>query len=70
MSKDPLTIKYTINDDAKWSDGVPVTAADLVLPWIAQSGKYNTGEVTTDEDGNPLPNQTRSPSTAPAPVSP
>ena len=55
-SKSPLTIKYTINAAAKWSDGVPVTADDLLLQWISQSGKFNTGAVKTDKDGNPLPN--------------
>ena len=53
--KDPLTIEYTINDAAKWSDGVPVTADDILLYWISGSGKFNTGEVKTDKDGNPLP---------------
>src|SRR6478752_10391356 len=24
VSEDPLTVKYTINEDAKWSDGAPV----------------------------------------------
>jgi len=57
VSKNPLTIKYAINKAAKWSDGVPVTAADLVLPWIALSGKYDTGELKTDDNGVPLPDQ-------------
>ena len=30
-SDDPLTVKYTLSDDATWSDGTPVTAADLLL---------------------------------------
>ena len=53
-SKDPLTVKYTINADAKWSDGVPITAADMIMFWGAQNGAYNTGEVKTDENGNPI----------------
>ena len=53
--KSPLTIEYTINDAAKWSDGVPVTADDVLLYWISGSSKFNTGEVKTDKDGNPLP---------------
>ena len=56
-SKTPLTIKYTINADAKWSDGVPVTADDLLLPWIAQSGKFNTGEVKTGRRRQPAAEQ-------------
>ncbi len=35
-SKSPLTVTYTINAAAKWSDGVPVTADDMLLQWIAQ----------------------------------
>ncbi len=41
VSDNPLTVKYTINDGVKWSDGTPVTAADLVLQWAAFSGYYN-----------------------------
>jgi glutathione transport system substrate-binding protein len=41
-SEDPLTVKYTINDDVKWSDGTPVDAADMLLWWAAASGKVNT----------------------------
>ena len=57
-SKSPLTVEYKINKAAKWSDNVPVTAADLLLAWGAQSGEYNTGDLKTDKNGNPLPNQT------------
>lgn len=53
-SKNPLTVKYTLNKDAKWSDGVPVTADDLLLQWIAQSGKFSTGTLKTDKDGIPI----------------
>jgi peptide/nickel transport system substrate-binding protein len=44
VSDDPLTVKYTINDGVKWSDGTPVTAADLVLQWAAFSGYYNDAD--------------------------
>jgi peptide/nickel transport system substrate-binding protein len=43
-SDNPLTVKYTINDGVKWSDGTPVTAADLVLQWAAFSGYYNDAD--------------------------
>ncbi|MGW9762382.1 ABC transporter family substrate-binding protein [Micrococcus aloeverae] len=36
-SDDPLTVKYTISDDAKWSDGTPVTAGDFILHWAANN---------------------------------
>jgi len=51
-SKKPLTVEYKINKAAKWSDGVPVTADDFLLQWIAKSGKYATGELKTDANGN------------------
>ena len=40
-SKSPLTIKYTIADGVKWSDGAPVDASDLMLAWAANITKYN-----------------------------
>ncbi len=46
-SDDPLTVKYTVADDAKWSDGTPVDAADLLLTWAAQSNQLNT--ITSDK---------------------
>ncbi|MFV0453257.1 MAG: ABC transporter substrate-binding protein [Propioniciclava sp.] len=48
----PLTITQTIAESAVWSDGVPVTPADLVLSYGAQSTLYNTvdeDEVTREE---------------------
>ncbi len=41
-SDDPLTVKYTVNKDAKWSDGTPYDAADLLLGWASGSGNVNT----------------------------
>jgi peptide/nickel transport system substrate-binding protein len=37
----PLTIKYTINPNVKWSNGVPVNAADMLLAWATSQSKYN-----------------------------
>lgn len=42
VSRDPLTVTYTVSADARWSDGAPVTAADLLLAWAANSGALNT----------------------------
>jgi glutathione transport system substrate-binding protein len=47
LSDDPLKVKVTLADTAQWSDGVPVTAADLVLYWATYSGAFNT---LSDED--------------------
>lgn len=41
-SDDPLTVKYTLPEKAKWSDGQPVTADDMVLGWAMQSAYYDS----------------------------
>lgn len=45
VSKSPLTIKYTVNKDVKWSDGTQYDASDLLLDWAASISKYNAGAV-------------------------
>lgn len=45
VSRDPLTIKYTINDGVKWSDGVPVNASDMLLSWASSISKNNKGDI-------------------------
>lgn len=54
ISDNPLKVKYTISDKAKWSDGTPYSAADLVLAWGARSGNFNTkdAEKAADDEGN------------------
>ncbi len=52
VSDNPLTIKYTINDDVKWSDGAPVDANDLMLAWAAQSAYFN--DAALDSGGKVL----------------
>ncbi len=37
VSEDPLTVEYTISEDAVWSDGTPITVADAVLAWGVQN---------------------------------
>src|ERR1700712_4310167 len=54
--KSPLTVQYTINKDAKWSDGVPISGYDMFLQWMARSGKYNTTDLKLDDNGNSLKN--------------
>ncbi|KUG54269.1 ABC transporter substrate-binding protein [Serinicoccus chungangensis] len=34
-SEDPLTVEYTISDDAVWSDGTPITSNDFLLSWAS-----------------------------------
>ena len=52
VSEDPLKVKYTFNDDAKWSDGTPVDAADLALTWAGMSANFNTVDSNSDDEGN------------------
>ena len=42
-SEDPLTIEYSINDKAVWSDGSPIDCDDILLFWAANSGKIGDG---------------------------
>lgn len=58
VSENPLTIKYTYNKDAKWSDGVPVTAADLLLQWAAIGGHYNSKGIVFLGDGSSVEEST------------
>jgi len=55
ISLDPITVKYTVNEGVKWSDGVQIGAADLVMSWGAQSGNFNDEEAKLDDEGNLLP---------------
>jgi peptide/nickel transport system substrate-binding protein len=48
---EPLKVKYTFSDDANWSDGTPVDAADLALTWAARSQHFNTVDDNRDDDG-------------------
>lgn len=40
VSQDPLEMKYTISDKAKWSDGTPITINDFLLGWAAQNPEF------------------------------
>ncbi len=53
-SDDPLTISYTINEDAVWSDGVPIDYDDVLLSWAALSGTHPSGtpDPETGEDAD------------------
>lgn len=47
-SDDPLTVKYTFNDKAVWSDGTPIDFDDALLTWAAFSGTHPSGEKAED----------------------
>lgn len=53
LSEDPLTVKYTLADTAKWSDGTPVDAADLLLDWAALSRSLDTPDFDPSEFTDP-----------------
>lgn len=40
VSDNPLTVEYTIAEEAAWSDGTPITARDWYLYFASQSGKF------------------------------
>ena len=52
VSEDPLTVKYTVNEDVTWSDGTPVDAADLILFWGPQNDDFDNVAPEYDEEGN------------------
>lgn len=48
-SEDPLTVEYTISDEANWSDGTPITSNDFLLEWASSNPAALFGE--PDEEG-------------------
>ncbi|QSB04699.1 ABC transporter family substrate-binding protein [Natronoglycomyces albus] len=38
VSEDPLTVKYSLNPDANWGDGTPITYKDFIYNWYSWSG--------------------------------
>ena len=40
VGREPLVLDYQINDNAVYSDGKPITCDDMVLTWLAQSGRF------------------------------
>lgn len=53
IDNNPFTVRYTTADTAFWSDGTPVTAADLLLAWAANSGALNDPEFDPEPFINP-----------------
>ncbi|WP_227411685.1 MULTISPECIES: ABC transporter family substrate-binding protein [unclassified Cryobacterium] len=53
LSEDPLTVKYTVNEDVKWSDGTPIDAADLLVHWAALSRALDTPDFDPAEFTDP-----------------
>ena len=57
VEEDPLTVKYTINEGVKWTDGTDVDAADLLLAWASNTTHVQDGEGTVDEETGELTGQ-------------
>ncbi len=52
--EDPFIVEYTINDEAVWSDGTPITARDYQLLWAAQAyAGSDEAEAEEGEEGEP-----------------
>lgn len=49
VSDDPLVVQYTLDPEAVWSDGTPMSTTDLLLSWAIGSGYYD--DATYAEDG-------------------
>lgn len=44
VSEDPLTIEYTISDEAVWEDGTPITYDDYLFDWASTNPPSLFGE--------------------------
>ena len=51
-SDDPLTVEYTISDEATWSDGTPITANDYLLTWASTNPDYLFGAGAGGDDAS------------------
>jgi len=54
-SEDPLTVKYTINEEAEWSDGTPVTINDYLMDWAAQNPEFIAPGFASGENADATP---------------
>ena len=48
VTSSPLTVRYTFDPKAEWSDGNPIDCDDAVLAWAANSGRWPTGKRDAD----------------------
>ncbi|HWH34430.1 MAG TPA: ABC transporter family substrate-binding protein [Acidimicrobiales bacterium] len=47
VSDQPQVVEYRIRDDATWSDGTPITAADFAYAWRQQNGSDPATDVAS-----------------------
>ena len=43
LSESPFKVRYSLTGNAKWSDGVAVSARDLMLSWLAARNPIDAG---------------------------
>ncbi|MGC5077722.1 ABC transporter substrate-binding protein [Agrococcus sp. DT81.2] len=48
VADDPFTVRYDLADGIRWSDGVPIDAADLMLAWAASSNALSTPDLDVE----------------------
>ena len=55
VSDDPLTVEYSINPEAKWSDGKAIDCHDVTLWWVQQGSHLKTEREidVLDDEGEP-----------------
>lgn len=51
ISQDPTVVQYVINEDAVWSDGVPITGDDFIYHWQVLNTRDCPDCATHDSDG-------------------
>ncbi len=54
LGDDPLTVRYTVNGNVTWSDGVAVDGADLLLAWASSFAGAGSGTAPLFEHAAPL----------------
>ena len=56
LTTSPLSVRFTVRNGAKWSDGVPITAVDLLFSHLVSSSVYaqSAGLIATNS-ANPKP---------------
>jgi peptide/nickel transport system substrate-binding protein len=51
ISQDPTVVEYVLNEDAVWSDGVPITGDDFIYQWQVLNTRDCPDCATHDSDG-------------------
>ncbi len=52
----PQVVTLTLNSEAKWNDGTPITAADYIASWKANNGEDSAFLIASDDGWNQIAN--------------